>query len=279
MAIGRLRPDATQGQAQTEMSLIAHRLGKPIRQRIRARARRSMPLHDALFGSAGRYLYPLLGAVMCVLLIACVNAANLLQARTETRRTEFAVRASLGAGRRRLMRQLLVESGLLGMAGGILGIALDVGRHSDSFAPSPEILRNSTRSMSTCACCCLRWPYPSRQPCWWDRRRRSRRPGPTWISPCGRRAQNATAGKAGRRTRHILAVSEIALAMVLLVGAGLMINSVLRLQRVNPGFDPTNVMNFELSVVRRRALRGEIAGWRYRTSDAAGLGLLPRPTR
>ena len=125
MAIGRLKPGATQSQAQTEMSVIANRLEQAYPATNKGVGAKVVPLHDALYGGgAGRYLYPLLGAVVCVLLIACANAANLLQARTETRRTEFAVRASLGAGRRRLMRQLLVESGLLGLAGGALGIAL-----------------------------------------------------------------------------------------------------------------------------------------------------------
>jgi len=88
-------------------------------------------------------------------------------------------------------------------------------------------------------------PYLSRRPSWWERRQAAR----TDLNLALREGERRiTSGIAGRRTRHILAVSEIALAMVLLVGAGLMINSVLRLQQVNPGFDPANVMNFDLSV-------------------------------
>jgi putative ABC transport system permease protein len=124
MAIGRLKPGAAQNQAQTEMGVIAHRLEQAWPATNQGVGAKVQPFHDALYGGMGRNLYPLMGAVVCVLLIACVNAANLLQARTETRGAEFAVRASLGAGRRRLMRQLLVESGLLGLAGGALGIAL-----------------------------------------------------------------------------------------------------------------------------------------------------------
>ncbi|MGO4881477.1 MAG: ADOP family duplicated permease [Bryobacteraceae bacterium] len=245
MAIGRLRPGATQGQAQNEMSLIAHRLGIAYPATNKGEDAKVMPLHDALFRSAGRYLYPLLGAVMCVLLIACVNAANLLQARTETRRTKFAVRASLGAGRRRLMRQLLVESGLLGMAGGILGVGLTLAgiRMFRALAGDPAefdaihvdmrvLLFTLAVSFATAV---LVGSAPAFQ---------AARTDLDLALRAGERRM--TAGKAGRRTRHILAISEIALAMVLLVGAGLMINSVLRLQRVNPGFDPTNVMNFEL---------------------------------
>ncbi len=247
IAVGRLKQDATQSQAQTEMSVIAHRLEQAYPATNKGVGAKVVPFHDALFGGAGRYLYPLMGAVVCVLLIACFNAANLLQARTETRRTEFAVRASLGAGRRRLMRQLLVESGLLGLAGGVLGIALtfvgirifravagDVAEFVAIDVNVPVLLFTLAVSFATAV-------LVGSAPAFHAAR--------TNLNLALREGERkATSSKAGRRTRHILAVSEIALAMVLLVGAGLMINSVLRLQRVNPGFDPTNVMNFELSM-------------------------------
>jgi putative ABC transport system permease protein len=247
MAIGRLKPDANLGQAQMEMGVIAHRLEQAWPATNKGVGARVMPLHDALYGGAGRYLYPLLGAVVCVLLIACVNAANLLQARTETRRTEFAVRASLGAGRRRLMRQLLVESGLLGLAGGALGIALTFAgirlfRALGGDVPNVDAIDVNIRVLLftlavSFATAVLVGSAPAFQAARTD------------LNLALREGERkTTAGKAGRRTRHALAVSEIALAMVLLVGAGLMINSVLRLQQVNPGFDPTNVLNFELSV-------------------------------
>jgi predicted permease len=247
IAIGRLQPDATQSQAQLEMGVIAHRLEQAYPSTNKGVGADVMPLHDALYSDAGRYLYPLLGAVLCVLLIACVNAANLLQARTETRRTEFAVRASLGAGRRRLMRQLLVESGLLGFAGGALGIVLALAGirlfgvlaedfpNVDSVAVDIRVLL-FTLAVSF-ATAILVGSAPALQAARTD------------LNLALREGERrTTAGIGGRRTRHILAVSEIALAMVLLVGAGLMINSVLRLQQVNPGFDPANILKFELSV-------------------------------
>ena len=83
-----------------------------------------VPFHEVLFGWAGQVLYPLLGAVIFVLLIACVNVANLFQSRTENRRKEYALRASLGASRRRLMQQLFVESAILAIVGGSLGVGL-----------------------------------------------------------------------------------------------------------------------------------------------------------
>jgi predicted permease len=246
-AIGRLKPDATQSQAQLEMGVIAHRLEQAYPATNKGVGAKVVPLHDALYGWAGRYLYPLLGAVLCVLLIACVNAANLLQARTETRRNEFALRASLGAGRGRLMRQLLVESGLLGLAGGALGIVLTLAGirlfralagdfpNIDSVSVDVHVLL-FTLAVSF-ATAILVGSAPAFQASRADLNLALRE---------GKRG--ATTGIAGRRTRHILAISEIALAMVLLVGAGLMINSVLRLQQVNPGFDPANVLRLEFTV-------------------------------
>jgi len=247
IAIGRLKPGAAQSQAQTEMNVIAHRLEQAWPATNKGVGAKVELFHDALYGGAGRYLYPLMGAVICVLLIACVNAANLLQARTETRRTEFAVRASLGACRRRLMRQLLVESGLLGLAGGALGVALTLGgirifRALAGDFPNADGVKVDVRVLLftlavSFATAILVGSAPAFQ---------ASRANLNLALREGER--KTTAGKAGRRTRHILAVSEIALAMVLLVGAGLMINSVLRLQQVNPGFDPANVMNFEISL-------------------------------
>ncbi|MGC9948701.1 MAG: ABC transporter permease [Bryobacteraceae bacterium] len=247
IAIGRLRPGATQSQAQIEMNVIAHRLEQAYPATNKGVRVRVMPLHEALYEGAGRYLYPLLGAVVCVLMIACVNAANLLQARTETRRTEFAVRASLGAGRRRLMRQLLIESGVLGLAGGMLGIGLTFAgirlflAVAMDFTEGDRVTLDIRVLLFTLAVSLATALLVGSAPAFQAAR--------TDLNLALREGERrTTAGKGGRRTRHVLAVAEIALAMVLLVGAGLMINSVLRLQQVNPGFDPTHVMNFDLSL-------------------------------
>ncbi len=246
-AVGRLKPDGTQNQAQTEMNVIARRLEQAYPATNKGVGARVVPLHDALYREFGGYLYPLLGAVVCVLLIACVNAANLLQARTETRRTEFAVRASLGAGSRRLMRQMLVESGLLGLAGGALGIGLTWGgiqlfrALAGDFPNAASIAIDMRVLLFTVGVSLATAVLVAAAPAFHAAR--------TDLNLALREGERrTTAGVGGRRMRHILAVSEIALAMVLLVGAGLMINSVLRLQQVNPGFNPANVMKFELSV-------------------------------
>jgi putative ABC transport system permease protein len=247
IAIGRLKPDATESQAQLEMGVIAHRLEQAWPATNKGVGAKVVPLHEALYGWAGRYLYPLLGAVLCVLLIACVNATNLLQARIETRRHEFALRASLGAGRGRLMRQLLVESGLLGLAGGALGTALTFAgirlfrALAEDFPNIDSVTVDIRVLLFTLAVSFATAILVGSAPAF-----QAARADSNLALREGRRG--ATTGIAGRRTRHMLAVSEIALAMVLLVGAGLMINSVLRLQQVNPGFDPANVLRFEFTV-------------------------------
>src|SRR5713101_4296160 len=124
MPVARLKRGVTVAQAQTEMDVISRRLEQEYSATNKGTGAKVLPLHDDLFRFAGPVLYPLFGAVAFVLLIACVNVANLLQFRTETRRKEYALRASLGAGRRRLIQQLLTESGILAISGGLLGIGL-----------------------------------------------------------------------------------------------------------------------------------------------------------
>src|SRR5580693_9508388 len=124
MPVGRLKPLATFRQAQVEMEVIAKRLELAYPKTNKGVGKLVRPLHQDLYRWAGQALYPLLGAVACVLLIACVNVANLMRSRTETRRKEYSVRAALGAGRRRLMQQLFAESGLLAFLGGGLGILI-----------------------------------------------------------------------------------------------------------------------------------------------------------
>jgi putative ABC transport system permease protein len=248
MAIGRLNPGATVNEAQLEMSVIARRLEQAYPATNKGVGTRVEPLRKALYPWAGRILYPLLGAVGFVLLIACGNSANLMLSRSETRRKEFAVRASLGAGRGRLMQQLFAESALMGVLGGVCGAALtslsvQVFRvwAADFYFPNIDrvgidgrvLLFTLAVSLLTAI---LVGCVPALQASNPD------------LNLTLREGDRRTGTGSRRRTRHILAVSEIALAMVLLVGAGLMIRSIMRLREVNPGFDSHDLLTFEFDL-------------------------------
>jgi putative ABC transport system permease protein len=246
MPVARLKPGVTIAQAQTEMDVISRRLEQEYSATNKGTGAIVLPLHDDLFRFAGPVLYPLFGAVAFVLLIACVNVANLLQFRTETRRKEYALRSSLGAGRRRLIQQLLTESALLALSGGLLGTALtyagikllvalagDFPNSTDVGVDGRVLVFTLGVSLVTAILFGL---APAIQ---------ASRPD---LNVVLREGERKTTNTSGRLARHALAIAEVALAMVLLVGAGLMINTMLRLQRVNPGFDATHelTMDFQL---------------------------------
>jgi predicted permease len=246
MPVGRLKPNVTIAQAQLEMDVIAQRLEKTYPKSNQGVRDKVIDLHQDLYRGAGQMLYPLLGAVAFVLLIGCVNVANLMQSRTETRHKEFAVRASIGASRRRLMQQLLIEGGILAFFGGCLGVLLSfwgiqLFRKLAGDFPNADNVRIDGHVLVFTVCVSLATAALfSFAPAI----RASRADLNAVLREGGRRSSGDSHG----RSRHILAICEIALAMVLLVGAGLMINTLLRLQRVNPGFDPNNVMTMEINL-------------------------------
>ncbi len=246
MPVARLKPGITLAQAQAEMDVIARRLEQAYPATNKGIGKKLVPLHEALFGWARQPLYPLLGAVAFVLLIACANVANLMQSRTETRRNEYAVRASLGAGRGRLMQQLLAESALLALLGGTLGVLLSrwgirLFRALAGEFPSSESITIDVRvllftlglSLSTAMVFGL---IPAIQAS-----------NPNLNNALREGARRTSSGSRGH-TRHALAVCEIALAMVLLIGAGLMINSMLRLKKVDPGFDSSGLLTMRIQL-------------------------------
>ncbi len=239
MPIARLKPGVTIEQAQVEMDVIAKRLEQVYPATNKGIGKKLVPLHQQLFGQVGQTLYPLFGAVGFVLLIACVNVANLLQSRTEVRRKEYALRSALGSGRRRLIQQLLVESGLLALLGGGLGILLTFGGialfrwlaagfpNRDSInIDVPVVLFTLGISVVTALLFGL---LPAIQASRSD------------LNLVLREGENRTSTASRGWARHALAVSEVALAMVLLIGAGLMINTILYLQKVDPGFETKNL--------------------------------------
>jgi len=244
--VARLKPGVTLGQAQAEMDVIARRLEQAYPATNKGIAKKLVPLHEALFSWARQGLYPLLGAVAFVLLIASANIANLMQSRTETRRNEYAVRASLGASRSRLMQELFAESALMALLGGTLGVLLSrwgirlflalAGEFPNSGSITTDVsvlLFTLGLSLSTAILFGL---LPALQAS-----------NPNLNNALREGSRRTSAGSRGI-TRDALAVCEIALAMVLLIGAGLMINSILRLQRVDPGFDSSNLLTMHIQL-------------------------------
>ncbi|MFZ0702183.1 MAG: ABC transporter permease [Candidatus Acidiferrales bacterium] len=244
MPVARLKPGVTVAQAQLEMDVIARGMEQAYPESNKGIGEKVVPLYDALYKDAGDKLYPLLGAVGFILLIGCVNVANLMLSRTEGRRTEYSVRASLGASRRRLMQQLLTESGLLTLMGGSLGILLSFwGIHLlrllATNLPDAESIRIDGRVLLFAAglsvlTALLFGLAPAM---------RASRADLNGALRGGERTSSAKRGRA----RYLLVISEVALAMVLLVGAGLMINSLLRILLPSPGFDATNVLTMAVN--------------------------------
>jgi putative ABC transport system permease protein len=246
MPVARLKPGVTLEQAKNEMDVIAGRLEQAYPATNKGIGKKLVPLHEALFGWARQPMYPLLGAVAFVLLIACANVANLLQSRTESRRNEYAVRASLGAGRGRLMQQLFAESGLLAVSGGLPGVLLSYFgiqlflKLAGDFPNADSINIDARVLLFTLAVSLVTAFVFGLVPA-------VQASNPNLNNALREGARRTSAGTRGI-TRHALAISEVALAMVLLIGAGLMINSILRLQRVNPGFDTANLLTMRIQL-------------------------------
>jgi putative ABC transport system permease protein len=245
--IARLKPSVTQVQAQAEMDAIAHRLEQQYPTSNKGVGKKLVPLRETSYGWARRALYPLFGAVAFVLLIACANVANLIQSRSERRRGESAVRLSLGATRARLVQQSLVESmplGLLGCAFGLLiaywGIRIFLWIAGADFPNANSMTVNLRVVVFTAGISLLTTLLFGIAP--------ALQASKTDLNNALRDGARGTAPSARGIMRHFLVVSEVALAMVLLVGTGLMINTMLRLRHVNPGFDTKNLltMTFQL---------------------------------
>jgi predicted permease len=247
MPVARLKPGVTLAQAQSEMEVVAKRMAEAYPATNKDVSARVFPLHENLYRGVGAFLYPLFGAVAFVLLIACVNVANLVQFRTETRRREHALRVSLGAGRWRLARQLFTESSLLALAGGALGIGLAFGGIklllvlAGGDAPNAADINIDGRVLLftlgiSLATAVLFGLAPAIQ---------ASRPN---LNVVLREGERSGIGAKSRWARNALAVAEVALAMVLLVGAGLMINTMEHLQRVNPGFDYSHLLTMHIQL-------------------------------
>jgi putative ABC transport system permease protein len=260
--IARLEPGASAAAAQTDLNTLAKQFVRDypdVYGSTTPLVAHATPLPDKLLGKTRPYLLALLGAVGFVLLIACVNVANLLLARGEARRKELAIRTALGASRGRLARQVLTESATYALAGGILGVALAWwGQHALRAAAPASIPRvdQVTIDGGVLAFALLVTSLT----------------GVLFgVIPALRGTRGDTAGtlrEGGKtssqfgigRARGVLVVSEVALAVVLLTGAGLMIRSLWKLQSIELGFNPRNVLALRVSFPEPRSETNDPSG-------------------
>ena len=250
MAIGRLKPGVTVAQAQADMDVIAVGLARDFPRFNAREGLRVEPIRDEMLAGFRRPVLVLMGAVLLVLAIACINAANLLLARASVRHQEVAIRAALGAGRLRLIRQLLTESLVLAMIGAIAGAGLAWfgttalrAMMPETLAPLRDIAVNVRVLTFAAGAAGLTGVLFGLAPALHLARQRTA----TAID-----ADRASTSARVTRTGRTLVTVELALAMVLLVGAALFIQSLTRLTRVDAGFRADSVLTFTIELPRAR---------------------------
>ena len=243
---GRLKPGVSLERARAEMSAIALRLEKQYPNQNEDTGVALVPLHEQMVSGLRPMLLILFGAVSFVLLIACANVANLLLARAATRSREIAIRTALGATRRRLIRQLLSESALLAFLGGLLGVLLAFWVLPGLLAFAPADIASFTGIGVngqvlgfSLAASMLTGTLFGLAPALF-----ASRLNPNESLREGERGSSL--GKTAGRAAFV--VTEIALSLVLLVGAGLMTRSFLRLTQVDPGFNPAHLLVFNIGL-------------------------------
>jgi putative ABC transport system permease protein len=244
-AIARLKPGVTVQSAQNEMSVIAERLAQQYPETNKLIGAAVVPLRDHVAGNVRFSLLLLLASCGGVLLIACANVGQLLLARATTRQRELSVRAALGASRWRLARQALIESALVALIGSVAGALLAVWLVDVVAAAIPvelpfwiRINVNPAVLAFTVLISGLTTLLAGSLPALQSAR--------VEISQ-SLRTGGGGAGSLGARTREILTAAQVAISIVLLIGASLVLRSLLKLRDVNPGFDPRNVVMMEIN--------------------------------
>lgn len=240
--VGRLKDGATIEQAQSEADVVASNLATQFPNMNKELGIRVMPLLEWLVGNLRFTLFLLFGTVGVVLLIACSNVANLLLERAVSRQREITVRLALGASRWRIARQLVTESLMLALAGGVLGSLLAMWGTTLIVSLSPESITRITQTRLdarvlafTAGISLLTGVLFGLAPA-------------VSVAPAGLAEALKQGGRSGSgglrsgRVRNLLVIAEVALALVLLVGAGLLVRTLVRLQNVPLGFDPRNVL-------------------------------------
>jgi len=250
MAIGRLRPGVTREQAQADMSGIARRLATEFPDFDTGWGARVVAMKDDVIGSARGVLLMLMGAVAVVLLITCANVGNLMLGHAASRDRELAVRTALGAPGWRLVRQWLIENLVLALAGGVVALGLAVwgvdlllAAHPDSVPRLQEIRLDRSVLLVT-ALVSIGVGVLIGLPAAFGGR----------LARVGAALRNESArtteGRRAARFRGALVVAQVSLALVLLIGAGLLVRSIARLSAVDPGFNPDRLLTFTVDLPR-----------------------------
>ena len=261
-SIGRLKPGVTIEQARLDMNRIAENLAVAYPEADKGMGVTLVPLKTDVVGNVKGILLVLLGAVSFVLLIACANVANLLLARSTGRSREFAIRAALGASPLRVIRQLLTESVLLGIAGGCIGLVIAklgvrvlVAALANTLPRSEEIALNGQVLFYTLGISVLTGILFGLIPAL-----KTLRPDTHETLKEGGRGSSG----ARHRAQSVFIVVEMAMAVVLLIGSGLMIRTLAALGNINPGFDPNSVLTFNISSTSGTAMSADQLRAMYR---------------
>ncbi|HEX5732214.1 MAG TPA: ABC transporter permease [Blastocatellia bacterium] len=246
--VARLKPGVSVEQAEDDMARIAAGLASEHPRTNQGTGVMLVPLPEQLVEHVRPALLVLLGAVGLVLIIACANVANLLLARGAERQKELAIRAALGAGRARLIRQLFTESLFLALLGGVCGILLASWGIDAILALSPAGLPRIDEVSIDARVIAFTFAVSIVTALTFGLAPAIQFSSPKLQQFLKEGGRTSTAGFGRRRLRHALVVSEIALALMLLVGAGLLVRSFIRLLQVDPGFTPDNVLSLQVFI-------------------------------